>query len=147
MSDEKIRFAMTSQYMYSAMDSLNLCQFVYGPAWQLYGPDDMVELVRAVTGWEDVSFAELQKVGERRLNMMRAFNAREGMDRKNDVVPEKLFKPLKGGASDGWKLDRDEVESALDKYFEFCGWDVKTGVPTRAKLEELDLGWVADQLD
>lgn len=147
LSDEKIRFAMVSQHMYSATDSLDLCQFVYGPAWQLYGPDQMVELVRLVTGWNDVSFDELQKLGERRLNMMRAFNAREGIDRKNDTLPEKLFKPLKGGSSDGWKLDRDEIESALDKYFEFCGWDVKTGVPTRLKLEELDLGWVADQLD
>ncbi len=145
LNAEKIRFTVASQKMYSAMDSLNLCQFVYGPAWQLYGPNDMVELVRTVTGW-DVSFDELQKIGERRLNMMRAFNAREGMDRKNDVIPEKLFKPLKGGVSDGWKLDRDEVESALDSYFEQCGWDVKTGIPTRAKLEELDLGWVADQL-
>ncbi len=143
LSDEKIRFAMVSQHMYSAMDSLNLCQFVYGPAWQLYGPEDMVELVRTVTGWDGVSFDELQKVGERRLNMMRVFNAREGIDRKADVLPEKLFKPLKGGVSDGWKLDRDEVESALDRYFEFCGWEVETGVPTRAKLEELDLGWVA----
>ena len=142
LSDEKIRFAMTSQHMYSTMDSLNLCQFVFGPAWQLYGPEDMVELVRAVTGWEDVSFEELQKVGERRLNMMRIFNAREGIDRKADVLPKKLFKPLKGGVSDGWQLDEDEVEAALDKYFEFCGWDVETGVPTRAKLEELDLGWV-----
>jgi len=146
LSDEKIRFAMLSQHMYSAMDSLNLCQFVFGPAWQLYGPEDMVELVRTVTGWEDVTFDELQKVGERRVNMMRAFNAREGFDRKNDVLPEKLFKPLEGGVSDGWKLDRNEVKSALDKYFEFCGWDVKTGNPTRTKLDELDLGWVADQL-
>ena len=147
LSDEKIRYTAVSQRMYGAMDSLNLCQFVFGPAWQLYGPADMVALVRTVTGWEDVSFDELQKVGERRLNMMRAFNAREGLDRKDDVLPEKLFKPLKGGVSDGWKLDRAEVESALDKYFEFCGWDVNTGNPTRAKLEELDLGWVADQLD
>jgi aldehyde:ferredoxin oxidoreductase len=142
LSDEKIRFAMASQHMYSTMDSLNLCQFVYGPAWQLYGPDDMVELVRAVTGWERVNFEELQIVGERRLNMMRMFNAREGIDRKADVVPDKLFKPLKGGVSEGWKLDRDEVEAALDKYFEFCGWDVETGIPTAEKLEELDLGWV-----
>jgi len=147
LTDEKIRFAVASQRMYSTMDSLNLCQFVYGPAWQLYGPKDVVELVRAVTGWEDVSFNELQRVGERRVNMMRAFNAREGIDRKKDVVPEKLFKPLKGGVSDGWKLDLTEVENALDKYFEFCGWDVKTGIPTRAKLEELGLDWVADQLD
>ncbi len=142
LSDEKIRFAMVSQHMYSAMDSLNLCQFVFGPAWQLYGPEDMVELVRTVTGWEDVSFAELQKIGERRLNMMRAFNAREGIDRAADVLPKKLFKPLKGGVSDGWMLDRDEVEAALDKYFELCGWDVETGVPTKDKLEELGLDWV-----
>ena len=142
LNDEKVRWAMKSQHMYSAMDSLNLCQFVYGPAWQLYGPEDMVKLVQAVTGWEDVSFEELQTVGERRLNMMRAFNAREGIDRKADVLPDKLFKPLKGGVSDGWKLDRDEVKAAIDKYFEFCGWDVESGIPKREKLEELDLGWV-----
>jgi len=146
LNDEKIRFTVASQYTYSALDSLNLCQFVYGPAWQLYGPADIVELVQTVTGWEDVSFDELQKVGERRLNMMRAFNAREGFDRKDDVLPQKLFKPLIGGVSDGWKLDRAEVDSTLNKYYKFCGWDVKTGNPTRTKLEELDLGWVADQL-
>ncbi|MFN2265041.1 MAG: aldehyde ferredoxin oxidoreductase family protein [Anaerolineales bacterium] len=142
LSNEKIRFAMASQHMYSTMDSLNLCQFVYGPAWQLYGPEQMVKLVQVVTGWEDVSFEELQKVGERRLNMMRAFNAREGIDRRADVIPEKLFTPLKGGVSDGWKLDKTEVEAAIDKYFEYCGWDVATGIPTKEKLEELDLGWV-----
>ncbi len=146
LGSEKIRFAVASQRMYSAMDSLNLCQFVYGPAWQLYGPNDMVELVRTVTGWGDVTFDELQKVGERRINMMRAFNAREGFGRKNDLLPEKLFKPLKGGVSDGWKLDHEEVEAAMNKYYEFCGWDVKTGNPTRSKLDELDLGWLADQL-
>jgi aldehyde:ferredoxin oxidoreductase len=75
MSDEKIRFIVAGQHMYSAMDSLNLCQFVYGPAWQLYGPQDMVETVQAITGW-DVDLDELQKLGERRLNMLRAFNAR-----------------------------------------------------------------------
>lgn len=144
LSDEKIRFTVASQRMYSAMDSLNLCQFVFGPAWQLYGPDDMVEAVRFVTGWEDVSFDELQRVGERRINMMRLFNAREGINRKDDVLPEKLFKPLKGGPSDGWKIDRDEFESALDTYFEMCGWDVKTGVPTPAKLESLGLNWAAE---
>jgi aldehyde:ferredoxin oxidoreductase len=142
LSNEKIRFAMVSQHMYSTMDSLDLCQFVYGPAWQLYGPEQMVKLVQVVTGWDDVSFEELQKVGERRLNMMRAFNAREGIDRRADVIPEKLFKPLKGGVSDGWKLDKNEVEAALDKYFEYCGWDVATGIPTKEKLEELELGWV-----
>jgi len=80
------------------------------------------------------------------VNMMRAFNARDGFDRKDDLVPQKLFKPLQGGVSDGWKLDRAEVDSAMSKYYEFCGWDAETGNPTRSKLDELDLSWVADQL-
>jgi len=144
LGDEKMRFTVASQRLYAAMDSLTICQFVFGSSWQLYGPDDIVELVQAVTGWEDFTYAEIEKVGERRINMMRTFNAREGFDRKDDIVPEKLFKPLKGGASDGWKLDRDEVAAAMDKYYELSGWDTDSGLPTREKLEELDLGWVVD---
>jgi aldehyde:ferredoxin oxidoreductase len=146
LGQDKLRFAVETQYMYSALDSVNLCQFVYGPAWQLYGPTDLVDTVKAVTGW-DVDLAELQKLGERRLNMMRAFNAREGIDRKDDKLPEKFFKQaLKGGTSDGWKLDQAEFEAALDTYFGLCGWDVQTGIPTRSKLNGLGLDWVADQL-
>jgi aldehyde:ferredoxin oxidoreductase len=141
---EKMRFTVATQRLYAAMDSLTICQFVFGPSWQLYGPDDIVELVRSVTGWEDFTYADIEKVGERRINMMRAFNAREGFDRKDDLVPEKLFKPLKGGASDGWKLDKDEVEGALDTYFELSGWDVKSGNPTSEKLKELGLSWIVN---
>lgn len=144
LSPEKIRFTVASQRLYSAMDSLTICQFVFGSSWQLYGPEDIVELVQSVTGWEDFSYADIEKVGERRINMMRAFNAREGIDRKQDLVPEKLFKPLKGGVSDGWKLDKAEFGSALDKYYELSGWEIASGLPTPAKLKELELEWVAD---
>jgi len=148
LDDAKISYTLKSQWMYSALDSLNLCQFVYGPAWQLYGPADMVETVQAVTGWDDVTLDELQALGERRLNMLRAFNAREGLDREADKLPEKMFKKaLKGGASDGFKIDRNEFEAALNSYYQQSGWDVETGTPTRAKLESLGLGWVADQLN
>ena len=44
-------------------------------------------------------------------------------------------------------VERDKFESALDTYFEMSGWDVETGVPTRSKLNELGLDWVAEQLD
>jgi len=139
----KMRYAVATQRLYSAMDSLNLCQFVFGPAWQLYGPEDIVELVQAVTGWEDFSYADIENVGERRINMMRVFNAREGFDRQQDQIPEKLFKPLKGGTSDGWKLDKAEVEGALETYYELSGWDAESGNPTSEKLEELGLSWIS----
>jgi aldehyde:ferredoxin oxidoreductase len=105
----------------------------------------MVETVQAITGWK-VSLWELMKVGERRLNLMRAFNAREGLDRDADRLPKKLHKALKGGPSDGIAVTEKEVEEAKDTYYAMAGWDVATGTPTRPKLEELGLVWVADEL-
>jgi aldehyde:ferredoxin oxidoreductase len=146
LNEEIVRYAMTTQHMYSALDSINLCQFVYGPAWQLYGPDQLVKAAQAVTGW-NVSLYELMQVGERRLNMMRAFNAREGIGREADTLPKKFFtRPLKGGPSDGYVIDQDEWQKAVDTYYAMCGWDAKTGNPTRAKLEALGIGWVADEI-
>jgi aldehyde:ferredoxin oxidoreductase len=146
LTPEKIRFARKTQYMYSALDSVNVCQFVYGPAWHLYGPEELRQMIASVTGW-DITLDEIMAVGERRLNMLRAFNAREGIDREHDKLPEKMFKKaLKGGPSDGFKVDQAQFEAALDEYYRQNGWDVETGIPQRHKLEELDLAWVADEL-
>ena len=144
LEPEKIRYALYTQWFYSLMDSINVCQFVWGPAWQLYDPNQLVTMARAVTGW-DVSLWELMKVGERRLNMMRAFNAREGFTREHDVLPPKLAQPKVGGPSDGWFVSPAELERAKDTYYAMCGWDAQ-GVPTRGTLEELGLGWVADEI-
>ena len=51
MNEEKVRFALRTQLLYSCLDSVNLCQFVFGPAWQLYGPDELVQAVQQITGW------------------------------------------------------------------------------------------------
>jgi aldehyde:ferredoxin oxidoreductase len=140
---EKVKMALTTEKNYCFMDTATLCQFVYGPAWQVYGPKEQAELLHATTGWE-WTVDDVQKIGERRLNMLRAFNAREGVGRELDTLPKRLYdEPLKGGASDGVAVTRKEVEEALDIYFEMCGWDVATGKPTRTKLEELGLGWMA----
>ena len=140
----KVRCALYTQYMYSLLDSVCVCQFVFGPAWQLYGPSQLVEAVRVVTGW-NVSLWELMKVGERRLNLLRAFNAREGVGAEADTVPPKLLIPLQGGKSDGVAVAAEEVEAAKAIYYRMAGWD-ENGRPTRGKLEELALGWVADEL-
>ncbi|MBE9525315.1 MAG: aldehyde ferredoxin oxidoreductase family protein [Chloroflexi bacterium] len=146
LGSEKIRFVKKTQQLYSIMDSLCLCQFVFGPTWQLYGPDEMVQLVHAVTGW-DVNIQELLLVGERRLNMMRAFNAREGFTKEHDTLPHKFFnRALEGGPTDGFKLDQALYESALSEYYRQVGWDEKSGIPKRETLEALDLNWVADDL-
>ncbi|MDH7486404.1 MAG: aldehyde ferredoxin oxidoreductase family protein [Anaerolineae bacterium] len=140
----KVRYALYTQYFYSCLDSVCACQFVFGPAWHLYGPGQLVEAVRAVTGW-NVSLWELMKAGERRLNLLRVFNAREGMGAEADTLPPKLFQPLRGGPTDGIALSVEEAQAARSLYYRMAGWD-EEGKPTPAKLEELSLGWAVDEL-
>ncbi|TMQ21866.1 MAG: aldehyde:ferredoxin oxidoreductase [Candidatus Rokuibacteriota bacterium] len=142
LSDDKVRFAWRTQCFYSALDTLGLCQFVWGPSWQLYGPAETVELVRAGTGW-DATLDELLTIGERKINLMRAFNAREGIGKSADTLPKKLFEPLGGkGPTAGVALTPEEFERARATYYELAGCDPATGYPTRAKLGELGLEWV-----
>jgi aldehyde:ferredoxin oxidoreductase len=142
---EKVRFAAYTHIFYSLLDTLELCQFVWGPAWTLYGPKEVVEFVNAVTGW-DISLYELMKAGQRRLNLLRAFNAREGFDRKDDKLPKKFFKALQGsGPTAGVAIDPMEFEYALDLYYQLLHW-TPDGVPTRAALADVGVEWVADKV-
>jgi aldehyde:ferredoxin oxidoreductase len=144
LNAEKIRFAVYTQRLYSLMNCVGVCHFVWGPSFQLYSSGQLVDLVQAVTGW-NVSLWELMKVGERSVNMMRAFNAREGFTSKEDRLPPKLYKPLKGGPTDGVALTEEEIATAMPMYYAMSGWDAE-GRPTRITLEELSIGWVADEL-
>ena len=143
LNQEKVRFALRTEIFYSVLDTVGTCQFVWG-FWQVYGPNQLVEAMRAVTGW-DVSLYELMKVGERRLNMMRAFNTREGFGRKDDWLPPRCFQPKVGGPSDGYAISQSELEQSLTWYYQMAGWS-DDGRPRRGKLLELGLDWVADKM-
>ncbi len=144
LGDEKVRFALKTQQFYSFLDSADLCQFVWGPAWTLYGPQETVDTIQAVTGWADFSLAELMTVGERRLNMLRQFNAREGLTRQADALPKKFYKALQGtGPTASVALTTEEISGAQDTYFALAGWDNATGNPTPETLKRLELDWAA----
>jgi aldehyde:ferredoxin oxidoreductase len=142
LTDEKVRFAYETEVFYSMLDSAELCQFVYGPTWTLYDGNDTVKMMNAVTGW-DLTLEELMTVGRRRLSLFRAFNAREGLGRKDDRLPKKFYKALQGtGPTAGFALTHEEVDSAIDTYYRLAGLDAD-GAPTRETLEALDLAWAA----
>lgn len=145
LGPEKIKYTSRTQQYYSFLDSACLCQFAWGPAWQLYSPRQVSELFHAVMGW-DVSVEEQLEVGERRLNMMRAFNAREGIGRERDTLPKKFFTPLRHGVTKGLCVDRKVFEEAIEEYYRQSGWDVETGNPTQKTYERLGLDWVAEQV-
>jgi len=143
MDDDKVRFAWETQKYFSVLDTLCLCQFVWGPSWELYGPDDIVELCKSGIGWE-TSLYELMQIGERRINMMRAFNAKEGFTKIDDILPEKIFKPLKNGPTDGVVLDKEAHEKAKDFYYKLARWKKESGNPEEATLKGLSLQWLME---
>ena len=145
LTEEKVRFAYESEVFYSMLDSAELCQFVWGPTWTLYDGKQTAEMISAVTGW-DVTVDELMKVGYRRLNLFRVFNAREGLGRKDDKLPKKFFKELKGtGPTSGFALTHEEIDSAIDHYYKLAGW-TNDGVPTPETLQKHDIEWAAEYL-
>jgi len=110
-----------------------------------WSPSQKVEIFKAVTGW-DTTLWELAKVGERALNMARAFNMREGLTEKEDWLPPRMFQPQNGGPIPDTAVDPRKMRKAKRTYYRMMGWDEDTGVPTVGKLEELDIPWVAKQL-
>jgi aldehyde:ferredoxin oxidoreductase len=143
LDDNKAKFALETQKYYSMMDSLCLCQFVWGPAWQLYGPDDLVAYCKYGIDW-DTSIEEHQEIGERRMNMMRMFNVREGFSRAEDTVPSKAFIQMPDGPNKGAGITKEDFENALDTYYDLAGWDRETTAPKPETVKRLGLEWILE---
>ncbi len=93
------------------------------------------KIISAATGI-DIDEAGLAQVYKRNRNLVRAVNVRRGLRRADEVPPE-----------DHWKKRFPELEAQLlDAYYKFKGWD-NQGIPTKETLQELDLGYVAEDLE
>jgi len=138
LSHRKVRMFTYLQHLYNIFNSIGICNFTAYP-WGPMSTNDLVDYVNAVTGW-DTSLWEMMKVGERHSAMSRVFNIREGLTAKDDVLPNRFFEPLEGGPLNGKRLNIDEFQRALKTYYQMMGWD-ENGVPSRGKMEELELEW------
>ncbi len=144
ISDERARLVAVTQKLLSAVDTMGLCTFVWGVGWTLYRPMELVEMLRSVTGW-DLEINDVLEIGERRINLMRAFNMREGFTREQDTLSPKFFLPLQGtGPTAGVHYTHEEFEGLKDEYYRLMGWDKETGNPSSSKLAELGIGWVSE---
>jgi aldehyde:ferredoxin oxidoreductase len=105
-------------------------------------PEMQFKLINAACGL-DWTLEDMMKAGERSWNLKRAINNRMGLTRANDKLPKALLEPFPNGGSAGFVLDFDAMLSA---YYEARDWDVETGKPSRAKLLELGLNDIAEDL-
>ncbi|MCL4367829.1 MAG: aldehyde dehydrogenase [Actinobacteria bacterium] len=124
------------EMLHNIDDALCLCagmaSFCLKPPYHIH---NYPKLINAAAGM-DLDEDGLKKIVNRSRNLHRAFNNRRGMTRADEKPPV-----------DHWKRRFPELEEELlTTYYTYKGWN-QDGIPTRARLEELDLGYVADDLE
>ncbi len=104
-------------------DTLILCRFFR----DLVGWDDLITLIEATTGIK-YSKEKLRKLANDISTLRRLINIREGLTKKDDMLPPRFFKePRK---DDGKTVDKKEFLYMLDQYYQLRGWD-KEGNPKK----------------
>jgi benzoyl-CoA reductase subunit BamB len=117
-------------------DALGICAglsaFPLKPPYHIH---NLPKFISSATGI-DMDEAGLTHVTKRNRTLVRAVNARRGLTRKDECIPE-----------DHYKKRFPELEAQLlDAYYKFKGWD-NQGIPTKESLQELDLGYVSEDLE
>ena len=131
VTEGKAELVISWQNTSAALDASGACFFsTFG-----IGKDEHAAMLSAVTG---VAYtpADFVKCGDRIWNLERVWNLRSGLTSADDTLPRRLLKDaLKSGASKG---SVSRLSEMLPEYYARRGWDAQ-GVPTQAKLQELDL--------
>lgn len=105
------------------------------------------EIAEGLTYATGIEFDEpaLKRIGERTINLMRAYNALHGITRADDRLPRRFTEepsPARGALG-----EVAHAEKMLDEYFELRGWDAVQGWPTRETLDRLGLPEIAKRLE
>jgi len=140
-NDAKVRFFFLGQKAWGINNLLGLCNFCSVPIHAMTFPR-LVDAVGAITGWE-TSLYEILMATERSLVMARIFNNREGFTPNDDRLIRRWHEKMPGGPLKGRRIEPEEMQNAIDLYYDMSGWDAQ-GRPKRAKLVELNLGWLAE---
>ncbi len=122
--------------MHNIDDALGFCagmsSFCLKPPYHIHNIPGLISSALGIDMDEDM----LKHTVRRSRNLHRALNIRKGMTRADEKPP-----------ADHWKKRFPELESLLlDTYYEYKGWN-NDGIPTKKTLQDLDLGYVAEDLE
>lgn len=145
---EKLRYW---QSMVAIPDLMGVCKFVYTYYTEkvetvIHKELDIIPgLYNAMTG-SDVTGDELHIIAQRVNNVERAHNCRLGLTAEDDILPPRFTEdPMPAGPSKGKRYTI--LEPMKKAWYKVEEWDMETGIPTRARLEALDLKDIADDLE
>jgi aldehyde:ferredoxin oxidoreductase len=137
------RLVVETEDYYSLFDSLTICKFMRGVFEDFY--TEAARLYEVVTGFETKA-DDLEKAGERIINLEKAFNIREGWTRKDDHLPSRVMRdPIPEGIAKGSLVTQEELDLMLDGYYEARGW-TKAGLIPKKKLIEIGLTDIAEEV-
>ncbi|MGD9396970.1 MAG: aldehyde ferredoxin oxidoreductase family protein [Candidatus Thorarchaeota archaeon] len=117
-------------------DCLEVCHFTYHLP---LSHDQNITMLNGATGLNyDVD--SIADFAQRVETLIRLFNIREGITRKDDVIPPRFWEGETHGPAKGMKAfaDNEDFEKSLDKYYELRGWG-RDGIPTKETVEKLGL--------
>lgn len=159
MHPSKARMAKWSLLRKELHDSLSLCSWM--APWAAsplrereYRGDVSIEsmLYKLATG-DDKDRGELDQIAERIFLLHRALTIRamgtKEMRVRHDKIPEWVFTDKSGRppyTKGTTHLDRNDVQTALDMFYDELGWDRATGAPTRGTYRKFGLGSIAEAL-
>ncbi|MEM2961293.1 MAG: aldehyde ferredoxin oxidoreductase C-terminal domain-containing protein, partial [Candidatus Bathyarchaeia archaeon] len=131
-SKSKVKLVKVFEDLTAAVDSSLTCLFTTFAI----GAPEYAAAIAPLTGWTNYTDKEFMETGDRVWTLERAFNAREGFGRKDDLLPRRILtEPLPDGPAKGKVHPLDKM---MDVYYEVRGYD-KEGHPTPKKMSALGL--------
>ncbi|MCL2168517.1 MAG: aldehyde ferredoxin oxidoreductase [Defluviitaleaceae bacterium] len=173
INESKINLAHYHYWYYQWSNMATLCEFVWpmttSPKRERGYMGDLdldAKFMEAVTG-DSWDLSKVQFYADKLSAMMRVMTlvsyyneyGYTELRESHDKVPEHWFDRVPGqdpfalppytetNPSPNSKMCREDWALSQDMFFDRLGWDKVTGVPTRATLNSLDLGFMIDRLE
>ncbi|MGO9136549.1 MAG: aldehyde ferredoxin oxidoreductase family protein [Syntrophales bacterium] len=131
--------------IFAMINSLCTCSFASALIWGGESAKITVGMLNPLCGW-NMTEDDYWTTGKRILTMERVFNVREGMSRKDDILPKRMrTEKLPAGPKKGAVFTEEDTMKMQDEFYSFLGWDAK-GIPTEATLKAYGLEYVIDDV-
>ncbi|MBN2187419.1 MAG: aldehyde ferredoxin oxidoreductase family protein [Dehalococcoidia bacterium] len=129
---------------YGLLDSTGICA---RSIYNVFGADRIAEIYSALTGIKK-NAREILRDMERRWNVEKAFKVRGGLGKKEeDMGPKRwMTETVKWKGEEFSPIPQERIDALLTEYYDERGWDSASGLPTKRRLEELQLGDIAKDL-
>jgi aldehyde:ferredoxin oxidoreductase len=119
--------------------SVLVCDFMPKSIMPFAANDEYADILNRITGRDKWRPEDLEEGAARGENLTRLFNYREGFNRDDDTLPDRVFEDTTPQrAESAQRVTREHLETMKDEYYFYRGWDIN-GVPDVESLLKLGM--------